>query len=84
MYRQAHQFFKRDFDPTGINDDNPLVGGKLINLIIYSWLMNLTQPKNFILRYLTIMESFFDGRKYSFKKSLNLRVQPLTSCWYDN
>ena len=29
MYRQAHQFFKRDFDPTGINNDNPLDGGKV-------------------------------------------------------
>ena len=79
MYRQAHQFFKRDFDPTGINDDNPLVGGKTYksNYIQLAYESNPT--KKFYFALSNNYGKFFDGRKYSFKKSLNLSSAP-TSC----
>ena len=79
MYRQAHQFFKRDFDPTGLNEDDPLIGGKVYrsNYIRLDYESNPTKIFYFALSH--NYGKFFDGRKYSFKKSLNLRVQPRLS-----
>ncbi len=76
MYRQAHQFFKRDFDPTGINDDNPLVGGKIYKSNYMQLAYESNPTKKFYFALSNNYGKFFDGRKYSFKKSLNLRVQP--------
>ena len=79
MYRQAHQFFKRDFDPTGLKEDDPLIGGKVYksNYIRLAYESNPTKIFYFALSH--NYGKFFDGRKYSFKKSLNLRVQPRLS-----
>ena len=79
MYRQAHQFFKRDFDPTGINKENPLDGGKVYrsNYIQIAYESNPT--KKF---YLTLSQNygmFYEGSKYSFENTFNLRVQPRLS-----
>ena len=70
MYRQAHQFFKRDFDPTGINNDNPLDGGKLYrsNYIQLAYESNPTKKFYFALSQNYGM--FFEGSKYSLKKVL--------------
>ena len=79
LYRQAHQFFKRDFDPTGINNDNPLVGGKIYksNYIQLAYESNPTEKFYFTLSQNYGM--FYDGNKYSFENSFNLRVQPRLS-----
>ena len=79
MYRQAQQFFKRDFDPTGINKENPLNGGKVYrsNYIQIAYESNPT--KKF---YLTMSQNygmFYEGSKYSFENTFNLRVQPRLS-----
>ena len=79
LYRQAHQFFKRDFDPTGINNDNPLAGGKIYksNYIQLAYESNPTEKFYFTLSQNYGM--FYDGNKYSFENSFNLRVQPRLS-----
>ncbi len=76
LYRKASQYFNKNFDPTGKNEDKPLVGGQTY----YSNYLRLTYESNptekFYYEVSQDYGNFYNGKKYSFSNSFNLRVQP--------
>ena len=76
LYRKASQYFKKSFDPSGINKDKPLIGDKTY----YSNYLRLTYESNPTEKFYYVLSqgygNFYNGKKHSFSNSFNLRVQP--------
>ncbi len=79
LFRKSSQYFFKDFDPTGMNKDHPIIGGKTYssNYLSLTYESNPTEKFYFVLSQ--DYGKFFEGRKYSFSNSFNLRIQPKLS-----
>ncbi len=76
MYRKTSQYFPKNFDPTGINKENPLAGNKTYNSNSLQILYESNPTEKFYFIVSQNYGKFFEGQKYSFANSLNLRLQP--------
>ena len=76
LFRKSSQYFFKDFDPTGMNKDHPIIGEKTYS----SNYLSLTYESNPTKKFYFILSQdygkFFEGRKYSISNSFNLRIQP--------
>ena len=64
------------FDPTGLNENNPLPGDTEYNYRSLKIQYNSDQRKRFNFRLEPDFGQFFNGHKYSIKSDFNYRIQP--------
>lgn len=64
------------FDPTGLNENNPLSGDTEYNYRSLKVQYNSDQRKRFNFRLEPDFGQFFNGHKYSIKSDFNYRIQP--------
>lgn len=64
------------FDPTGLNDDNPLPGDSDYRYTSIDINYNSDQRKRFNFRLGPNIGQFFNGMKYTLRSDFNYRVQP--------
>ena len=64
------------FDPTGLNDDNPLPGDTEYTYKSVEVTFDSDQRKRFNYRLRPSVGEFFDGQKYSLQSDFNYRIQP--------
>lgn len=72
----ANEYLPNDFDPTGINSDNPLVGGATYQSRIFEVNFRSNLAKDFYFEVAQNYGKFYDGTKYSFENSFFFRFQP--------
>tara|TARA_B110000444_G_C18836186_1_gene596096 strand:+ start:41 stop:1039 length:999 start_codon:yes stop_codon:yes gene_type:complete len=65
-----------DFDPTGMNDDNPIPGENTYKYTSLRFSYNSDVRKTFNYRIQPEIGQFYTGTKYSIENTLNWRIQP--------
>ena len=72
----ANEYLPKNFDPTGINADSPLQGGKTYQSRIFEINFSSNPAKDFYFVVAQNYGKFYDGTKYSFENNFFLRFQP--------
>ena len=68
-----------DFDPTGLNPDNPILGENIYKYTSLRFSYNSDVRKIFNFRIQPEIGEFYSGMKYSIENTFNWRLQPFMS-----
>ena len=68
-----------DFDPTGLNPENPIPGARIYEYNSIKFSYNSDARKKFNFRIQPDIGQFYTGMKYSIQNTLNWRLQPFMS-----
>lgn len=72
----SNEYLPNDFDPTGINADDPLRGGASYQSRIFEINFRSNLAKDFYFEVAQNYGKFYNGTKYSFENSFFFRFQP--------
>ena len=72
-------YLYNDFDPTGLNPENPIPGENLYKYASFKFTYNSDVRKIFSYRVEPDIGQFYTGMKYSIENSLRWRLQPFLS-----
>ena len=72
-------YLYNDFDPTGLNPENPIPGENLYKYASFKFTYNSDVRKVFSYRVEPDIGQFYTGMKYSIENSLRWRLQPFMS-----
>ena len=72
-------YLYNDFDPTGLNAENPIPGENLYKYASFKFTYNSDVRKVFSYRVEPDIGQFYTGMKYSIENSLRWRLQPFMS-----
>ena len=72
----TNEYLPSDFDPTGVNPDSPLTGGKVYQSRIFEINYSTNLAKDFYFTATQNYGRFYDGTKYSFENNFFFRFQP--------
>ena len=72
----SNEFLPNNFDPTGINSDSPLLGGKTYHSRLLELSYSSDPSKRLFITTSHNFGKFYNGRKYSFDNNFFLRFEP--------